>query len=95
MSAAAPAAAADDARRRARRRAQLITLALLATWFVVSFVVPVLFREADLRLFGWPVAYWMSAQGSLLVYLAITVAYAFTMNRLDRRYPQDGEGDGG
>ena len=95
MAAGATAAPADPALHRARRRAQLVTALLLVTWFAVSFVVPVLFREADLRLFGWPVAYRMSAQGSLLVYLAITVAYAFTMNRLDRRHPQDGEGDGG
>jgi putative solute:sodium symporter small subunit len=88
MEAATRRPAADaGAARVARRRARTVTLALLLAWFVVSFAIPALARSLDFRLFGWSFSYWMSVQGSLLVYLAICVAYAATMNRLERRFP--------
>ncbi len=63
-----------------------ITLALLAIWFVTSFVVPFFARELDFRIAGWSFSYWMAAQGGLLVYCAIATGYALYMNRLDARF---------
>jgi putative solute:sodium symporter small subunit len=30
---------------------------------------------------GWPLYFWMAAQGSLLIFMAIVVLYAWLMNR--------------
>ena len=30
---------------------------------------------------GWPIYFWMAAQGSVLVFVAIVVIYAWLMNR--------------
>ena len=60
-----------------------LTLALLLLWASVSFGVP--FFAVNLR-FPWlgaPFSFWMTAQGTLLVYLAIVACYGWAMNRRD------------
>jgi len=42
--------------------------------------------------FGWPLAFWFSAQGSLAIYVAIIGVYAYLMSKLDKEYNVD-EGD--
>ena len=39
-------------------------------------------------LFGWPLSFYMAAQGVSLVSLAVIVFYAWRMRRLDRQYPE-------
>lgn len=53
--------------------------------FVVTFGVAWYARELDFVFFGWPFSFWVAAQGALLVYLLIVIAYAWIMNRLDAR----------
>ena len=36
--------------------------------------------------FGWTFAFWMAAQGSLIIYVIIIWYYARYMNNLDRAY---------
>ncbi len=67
------------------RRNLRMTAWLLAAWFVVTFVVGWFARDLDFDFFGWPFSFWMGAQGALLVYVAITWAYADCMERLDAR----------
>jgi putative solute:sodium symporter small subunit len=64
-----------------------LTALLLAGWAVVTFV-PVYWAQALNRivLFGWPLAYYMGAQGSLIVYVLLIWIYARRMDRLDRDY---------
>lgn len=69
-----------------------ITGVLLAIWFLFTFVLAFFARSLTFNFFGWPFSFYMAAQGSLLVYLAIIVYYARYMNRLDREYGVD-EGD--
>ena len=69
-----------------------ITATLLVLWFFVTFVLAYFARSLTFNFFGWPFSFYMAAQGSLLVYLAIIVYYARYMNRLDREYGVD-EGD--
>lgn len=67
------------------RRVRRLTLALLAVWFVVGFVLIWHARALSaLRFFGWPFGFWIAAQGALLVFLAIVAFYARAMARLDR-----------
>lgn len=63
-----------------------LTAVLLAIWFVVTFVVSFFARELSFNFFGWPFSFWMGAQGSLVVYVAIIWYYARTMNRLDHEH---------
>jgi len=69
-----------------------LTMALLALWFVVTFVAVFFARELDrVNLFGWPLSFYMAAQGIMLVYLAIVVVYTIRMGRAERQLQQTGE----
>ncbi len=73
----------------------LVTTVLLFIWFVVTFVAPFYARELNaVVIFGFPLGFYMAAQGALLVYVLIIWFYARYMNRLDQAYGvKDGEGD--
>ncbi len=63
-----------------------ITSILLAIWFVVTYVVAYGARDLNFTFFGWPFSFWMAAQGSLVVYVAIIWFYASYMNKLDQEH---------
>ncbi len=65
------------------RRRMRVTGWLLAAWFVVTFGVSFFARELNVVLLGWPVSFWVAAQGALLVYMALVVVYARQMGRVD------------
>ena len=66
------------------RRVRALTLGLLLVWFLISFGVIFFARElAGLELFGWPVPFYMAAQGTTLIYLLIIGVYALAMKKLD------------
>ena len=47
-------------------------------------------RELNtLSFMGFPLGFYLFAQGSLLIYLVIIVIYVFAMNRLDRQFRAD------
>ena len=46
-------------------------------------------RDLSFNFFGWPFAFYMGAQGALIVYLLLVAYYAYAMNRLDRRFGVD------
>jgi putative solute:sodium symporter small subunit len=94
----APASASDppapDAAAYWRRNLR-ITGALLAVWFVVTFVATYFARQLRFSFFGWPFGFWVAGQGALLVYLLLIGLYARAMNRLERELGvDDGDGDG-
>ena len=71
-----------------------ITAILLAIWFVVTFVIGFFARELNFNFFGWPFAFWVAAQGALVVYVLIIWYYARYMNALDAQYGvEEGEED--
>jgi putative solute:sodium symporter small subunit len=64
-----------------------LTAILLAIWFVVTFVMAYFARDlSSITFFGWPLSFYMAAQGSLIVYVVIIAVYARTMNRLDQEH---------
>ncbi len=77
-----------DARRATYwRKTVTVTAGLLAIWFVVTYVVAFFAVPLnDISLFGFPLAFYMGAQGALIVYVALTFFYARYMNRLDREF---------
>jgi putative solute:sodium symporter small subunit len=71
----------------------VITAILLFIWFLATFVEIWFARELNTITFlGFPLAFYMSAQGSLIIYVALIGIYALLMRRLDLEYKVD-EGD--
>jgi putative solute:sodium symporter small subunit len=69
------------------------TAILLGVWFLVTFVEAWFARELNTMTFlGFPLGFYMSAQGSLIVYVVLIGIYALLMRRLDLEYKVD-EGD--
>jgi putative solute:sodium symporter small subunit len=76
-----------DRQREYWRKNLVVTAILLMIWFVVTFVQGWYARELnDITFLGWPLSFYMSAQGSLIIYVLIIWYYARYMNRLDREY---------
>ena len=68
-------------------RSLTLTGVLLAIWFVSTFVIGYYARELNsVNFFGWPFAFYMGAQGSLIIYVLIIWYYARRMNALDEQY---------
>ena len=69
------------------RKNLVVTAVLLAVWFVATFVEAWYARELNQFTFlGFPLGFYMSAQGSLIVYVVLIGIYARYMNNLDRVY---------
>jgi putative solute:sodium symporter small subunit len=80
----------DERQRAYWRRNLSLTLTLLSVWFVVTFVGGFYAAELNtLSFLGFPLGFYLFAQGSLLIYLVIIVIYVFAMNRLDRQFRID------
>jgi len=63
-----------------------LTGILLAIWFVVTFVASYFARELNEMTFIGPLGFYIGAEGSLIVYVAIIVYYAKSMNAMDKEY---------
>ncbi len=69
------------------RRNVKLTAILLVIWFVVTYVVGYFARELNqITVFGFPVGFYMGAQGSLIIYVVIIFYYARAMNKLDQEF---------
>ena len=60
---------------------------LLALWFTASFGVVFFARDLQWVVAGWPVGYWLAAQGSVLVFIGIVVVFAWVANRRELPEP--------
>ena len=56
--------------------------ALLTAWFAASFGVVFFARDLQAVVAGWPVGFWFAAQGSVVVFIAVVVLFAWRTNRL-------------
>ena len=75
------------------RKNLVYTAILLLVWFIVTFVEAWFARELNTITFlGFPLGFYMSAQGSLAIYVIIIGVYAVLMRKLDLEYNVD-EGD--
>lgn len=80
----------DERQRAYWRRNLTLTLTLLGVWFGVTFIGGYFAAELNtLSFLGFPLGFYLFAQGSLLIYLVIIVIYVFAMNRLDRQFRID------
>ena len=65
----------------------VITTILMVVWFIATFVVGWYARELNsTTILGFPLGFYMAAQGSLIIYVVIIWIYARYMNNLDRAF---------
>ncbi|GAB3628073.1 hypothetical protein PTE30175_02549 [Pandoraea terrae] len=83
------AAAADVAGRHWRRSLWLVAV-LLVIGFCVTFLPPFWAREwSSIRFAGWPLPFYMAAQGSILVDIVLIIVYALVQRRNDADYRRE------
>lgn len=69
------------------RKTSRLTLMLLIVWIAVTFGVTWFARDLNTyTLLGFPLGFYMEAQGALLIYLAIIWFYNRKMRQLDAEY---------
>ncbi len=72
-----------------RQRQKRLTAALLLVWMLASFGPAFVTHELDFEVLGSPFHFWMAAQGSILVFIAIVVIYAALMNHWEAQAAQE------
>ena len=65
-----------------------LTTILLAIWFVVTYLISGLWAAwlNHYTFLGFPMGYYMAAQGSLAIFVIEIAVYARLMNRKDEEY---------
>jgi putative solute:sodium symporter small subunit len=65
-----------------------LTTVLLIIWFVVTYLVSGLWAASlnNFSFLGFPLGYYMAAQGSLAIFVIEIAVYAWLMNKLDIKY---------
>ena len=65
-----------------------LTTILLAIWFVVTFLISGLWASWLNRwtIIGFPLGYYMAAQGSLAIFVIEIAIYAWLMNKKDEEF---------
>lgn len=67
------------------RRVTCLTRLLLLVWFLVTFTVIYFARELSrITVLGWPLSFYMAAQGIVIIYLAIVGLHVWVMRKLDK-----------
>ena len=69
------------------RKTRRLTMSLLAVWMVLTFSLGWFAGELNsVVIAGFPLGFYMAAQGALLIYLLIIWFYNRRMKRLDAEY---------
>jgi putative solute:sodium symporter small subunit len=68
-----------------RRKIRVFTACLLGVWTLVAFGWVWFARALDFKIGVWTFNFWMAAQGSLLVFLLLTVVNAWCVNRWEKQ----------
>ena len=65
-----------------------LTVILLVIWFVVTYIISGLMAGwlNQFTVLGFPLGYYMAAQGSLAIFVVEIAAYAYLMNKRDEQY---------
>ena len=64
---------------------------LLLIWGSTTLGVAFFARDLNFKVLEKPFGFWMAAQGSLLIFLAITWIYALLVNRWEQQTQSDAE----
>ena len=58
---------------------------MLSIWFCVSFGFVYFARDLQFVVLGWPLNFWLAAQGIVLIFVAIVAIYAWDANQAEDR----------
>ena len=65
-------------------RTRALMLTVLAIWFFFSFVIHFFVRQLnEIQFLGFPLGFYMAAQGSLIVFVILIFWFAHKQNRID------------
>ena len=66
----------------------ILTTVLLVIWFVVTYIISGVLAGwfNQITFLGFPLGYYMAAQGSLAIFVIEIAVYAYLMNKRDLRY---------
>ncbi|WP_300709464.1 sodium/substrate symporter small subunit [Limnohabitans sp.] len=67
-----------------RQRIRHSTWVLMSVWGLVSFAWLPFARDLNFNFFAWKFNFWMAAQGSVLIFLLMTVVNAWLMNHWEK-----------
>ena len=60
---------------------------MLFLWFIFSFVVHLFVDSLNtIEILGFPLGFYMAAQGSLIAFVVMLFWFAYAQDRIDRRY---------
>ena len=69
------------------RKTRSLTLVLLGIWVVITFGFALFAKDLnDFSLFGFPLGFYMAAQGTLVIYLFLIWIYNRRMRQLEKRF---------
>jgi putative solute:sodium symporter small subunit len=69
------------------RRTSKLMWTILALWFVFSFVLPLLSPQLNsIVIAGFPLGFYISAQGSLIAFVVLCFWNASAQNKLDEEF---------
>lgn len=64
-----------------------LTAIILIIWALVSYGAALIVETLNnIVIFGFPLGYYMSAQGSITIFVILIFYYAHRMNRIDKKY---------
>ena len=68
---------------------------LISVWFIVSFGFGIILSDfLDQFQIGWfKLGFWFAQQGSIYFFVLLVFVYIHLMNKLDKKYKNDSEGD--
>lgn len=67
-----------------RQRIRHTTWVLLVIWALVSFAWVPFASDLNFPFFNWKFNFWMAAQGSILMFLLLTIVNAVLINRWEK-----------
>lgn len=69
------------------RKTRSLTLVLLGVWVIITFGFAWFARDLnEFSLFGFPLGFYMAAQGTLVIYLFLIWIYNRRMRKLEERF---------
>ena len=66
---------------------RMLMVFMLFLWFIFSFVVHLFVDSLNtIEILGFPLGFYMAAQGSLIAFVVMLFWFAYAQDRIDRRY---------
>jgi len=76
-----------DKREEYWRRTSRLMWIIMALWVLFSFIIPAFAVQLnDIRIFGFPLGFYMAAQGSLIFYVVACFWNASAQNKIDKEF---------